>query len=63
MMMAPALPHPPAVEAVLNKAAMPAAPAVTRGRPAVEAVRAAPAVVAAVWRKLLAPPESNWLPA
>ena len=47
MMMAPALPNPPAVEAVLNRAAMPAAPAVANGRPVGEATAATPAVVAA----------------
>ena len=48
MMMAPALPMLAAVDIVLNNAAMPAAPAVTMGMPVVEAVAAAPAVVAAV---------------
>ena len=53
MMMAPALPMLAAVDMVLNSAAMPAAPAVTTGMPAEAAVAAAPAVVAAVWMKLL----------
>ena len=59
MMIAPALPMLAADDMVLNNAAMPAAPAVTAGMPVLEAVAAAPAVVAAVWRKLLTPPASN----
>ena len=59
MMIAPALPMLAADDMVLNNAATPAAPAVTAGMPVLEAVAAAPAVVAAVWRKLLTPPASN----
>ena len=62
-MIAPALPRPAAVESVLREAARPAAPAVTIGIPVVEATAAAPAVVAAVWRKLLTAPEMSWPPA
>ena len=51
MMIAPALPCPPAVDSVLNTAAMPAAPTVANGTPVVDATAAAPAVVAAVWKK------------
>ena len=57
IMMAPALPSPAAVESVLREAARPAAPAVTKGIPVVEATAAAPAVVEAVWRKLLTAPD------
>ena len=63
MMIAPALPCPPAVESVLKTAAMPAAPTVANGTPVVDATAAAPAVVAAVWKKLLAAPAKSWLPA
>jgi len=48
MMIAPALPMLAADDMVLKSAATPAAPAVTIGMPVVEAVAAAPAVVAAV---------------
>ena len=62
-MIAPALPCPAALESVLRIAAMPAAPAVASGRPVVDATAAAPAVVAAVWKKLLKAPAISWLPA
>ena len=63
MKMAPALPMPAAVDMVLINAAMPAVPAVKTGMPPEATVAAAPAVVAAVWMKLLTPPANNWLPA
>src|SRR5512136_2095490 len=63
MMIAPALPCPAADDMVLNTAAIPAAPAVTSGMPVVEATAAAPAVVAAVWKKLLNAPAMSCPPA
>src|SRR5437867_3943132 len=63
MMMAPALPCPAALDSVLRTAAIPAALAVARGRPVADATAAAPAVVAAVWKKLLKAPAISWLPA
>ena len=63
MMIAPALPMLAADDMVLNNAAMPAAPAVTAGMPMGAATAAAPAVVAAVWKKLLTAPPKSWPPA
>ena len=63
MMKAPALPCPAALDSVLSTAAMPAALAVASGTPVVDATPAAPAVVAAVWKKLLKAPAMSWLPA
>ena len=63
IMIAPALPWPAAVESVLRTAAMPAAPAVSMGMPVVDATAAAPAVVAAVWKKLPNAPAMSGPPA
>ena len=52
-----------ALDMALINPAMPAAAAVTLGRPVVAAVAAAPAVVAAVWNALLKPPASKAPPA
>src|SRR5439155_6540342 len=62
-MIAPALPMLALVERVLRVAASPAAAAVTRGLPRGAATEAAPAVVAAVLRKLLIAPLISGPPA
>src|SRR6266496_2632481 len=63
MMIAPALPCPAAVESVLRIAAIPVAPAVTAGEPIGAATAAAPAVVAAVCKRLLNAPAISCPPA